>query len=97
MAVSCDMTASNALTGVDKLQFSVNTDHGIGDISLDIAYPLQNMVPVVTAETPDTAVQVSVTDSNTIRVKCFDSTDGITAKDAKFHVHLIGSKVNSQY
>lgn len=97
MAVSCDMTSSNALTGVDKLQFSVNTDHGTGDISLDIASPLQNIVPVVTAETADTAVQVSVTDSNTIRVKCFDSTDGTTAKDAKFHVHLIGSKVSSQY
>lgn len=97
LAASVDMTSANAITGIDKLKVSVNTDHGTGDISLDINEPLNDMVPVAVAETADTVVQVSVTDSNTIRVKCFDSTDGTTAKDAKFHVHILGSLVADRH
>jgi len=97
IGAACDMASSNALSGLDKLKVSVNTDHGTGDISLDINVPLQNLVGVVTPETADTVCQISITDSNTVRIKCFDSTDGTTAKDAKFHFILIGSLISIQY
>jgi len=98
LAFSFDMVSNaNTIAGLDKLQVSLNTDHGTGDISIDLDEALQDMVPVVTTETADSVAQVSVTDSNTIRIKTFDSTDGTTAKDAKVHVVIVGSRVSDRY
>lgn len=86
-------------TGTAALNFGSQevslTDNGTGDYTLTISEPFAStrMCVVATSRTADVVIQHDPTSLSASRVdiKCFDSTDGTTAKDADFDVIIVGS------
>lgn len=94
LAFTIDMTSSNALAGLCANQVSLNTDHGAGDVSIDLNEPLQDMVLSVTSATDGIFCTGAVTDADTIRIKA--ETDAGIATDALMHVVIYGSEVTDR-
>lgn len=92
MAFHVDGTGTAALTQ-GSTQAAL-TDNGVGDYSLVYSQSLGRAgMPVATPITADVVCIVSASTILGCTVKCFDATDGTTAKDADFYLHVIGAEV----
>lgn len=69
------------------------TDNGTGDYTLTFAKAFSR-VPVVSviavSATGDVLCSLGTVSATAVQIKCWDGTDGTTAKDAVFHAIVVG-------
>lgn len=67
------------------------TDNGTGDYTITYAKPFaRTAIPVVVPGTANIIAIVTATSASACTVKTFQGTDGTTATDAIFYVHVVG-------
>ena len=68
-------------------------DNGVGDYTLTFAPGAFAAVPtiLVTPVTDETICRIGTLSASSVQILCDDATDGTTAKDADFHVMIVGS------
>lgn len=67
-------------------------DNSTGDYTLTFGTAYQRLLNVqVTPETADVICRVKAKSVSAVTIECLDATDGTTAKDAVFHLLVVGS------
>lgn len=73
------------------------TDNGVGDYTISFNKNYTRIPAcVATPVTADTICQIDTPAVGSVGVKCFDATDGTTAKDAVFHLLVMGADTSDQ-
>ena len=66
-------------------------DNGTGDYTLTFSDVYERApIVVVTPVTADVNCNIDAVSASAVSITCFDSTDGTTAKDADFHMIVMG-------
>lgn len=91
MSAKVDGTGTAALGGTCANDMSL-VDNGVGDYSLTFDAAFEQIPEVVvTPVTADVICKIEAVAKGSVQITCFDATDGTTAKDADFHVMVLGS------
>ncbi len=92
MGLRVDGTGTASI--LEGAQMATLTDNGTGDYTLALTESLGRLpVVVATPVTADVIIQIGTLAIDSVQILCFDATDGTTAKDADFHVLIVGSEV----
>lgn len=70
------------------------TDNGTGDYTLTFGQAFQRVPTVVVTPigaSGDVVATLGTLSASAVQILCWDGTDGTTAKDADFHVMIVGS------